>query len=233
MTRESLLDTIRRLIALGSSPNEHEARLATAKAAALMAQHNLAMVDVEAGGTASVRDYCEEAAAVYRGTVPMDVESICLLLKSHFFVMPIYVRDGGARKIMLFGDRSNVQVAVHVYTYLLRTFRQLARARRVSASDRSAYYVGVKDGFKEVLDEQRKRDFGGVRCTALVATGAAELHDAFRAHYGRTTNGRHRRLRGSYAAQEQGRQDGRSIKLHKAVDGHGRQSIASERKQLS
>ena len=44
--RADLLDSIRRLLALASSPNRHEARFAANKAAKLMSQHRIALADV-------------------------------------------------------------------------------------------------------------------------------------------------------------------------------------------
>lgn len=49
----AVIAKIQKLLALGSSPNEHEAALAISKAQALMEQHNLEMADITSAATAT------------------------------------------------------------------------------------------------------------------------------------------------------------------------------------
>ena len=46
MVDQNLLEKISKLLALTSSPNEHEAALAAEKAAELLAKHNLSVADL-------------------------------------------------------------------------------------------------------------------------------------------------------------------------------------------
>ena len=46
MVDQNLLEKISKLLALASSPNEHEAALAAEKAAELLAKHNLSVADL-------------------------------------------------------------------------------------------------------------------------------------------------------------------------------------------
>lgn len=221
MNRESLLDTVRRLIALGSSPNEHEARLATAKAAALMLEHNLAMADVNVEGAASGHDYCDEVACEYKRTVPADVKSVCSVLMEHFFVHCVTDRRGGDVKLKIFGDRSNVEVAKYVFTYLLRTFRRLAKENAIPTYGRPCYASGLARGFSDALKEQRDRDFGGVRCTALVAS-KKELTAAAQDFYDCKLRHGRRAIQRDTGHYSQGLEHGRSIDLRKGVAGNAR-----------
>lgn len=44
---EKIIERVRKLLALATSSNEHEAALAAAHAQRLLAEHNLAMADIE------------------------------------------------------------------------------------------------------------------------------------------------------------------------------------------
>jgi hypothetical protein len=212
---DRVLERIRKLLALASSDNRNEAELAMQKAHELMLRHN-----VEAPATRSfvVRQLGNPEK---RGT---RVEGAVLaLLAELFFVkvicVPVWVPRLGKRGTAyeITGTQPNVEMAEHVYEFLLATAERLWRAnrkdRRVrSGRDRLSYQMGVIGGFRDKLLAGRVT----LRETGLVWVGDGDLDRYHRARHPRiTTRTRTMRLDGAHAA---GREAGRTVVLHKPVD---------------
>ncbi|HEY5949305.1 MAG TPA: hypothetical protein VIV40_27615, partial [Kofleriaceae bacterium] len=144
------------------------------------------------------------------------------LLTEFFFVevirVPIFLpREGRhAHVYEVMGTHANVEMASHVFAFLLATADRLWRenrgdARVRSGRDRLSYQSGVIGGFREKLLAERKQLTG----TGLVWVGDGGLHDFYRARYPRIrTVRRSVRLSRAHAA---GREAGRNVVLHKPV----------------
>jgi hypothetical protein len=209
------LDKIRKLLALAGSENQHEAEIAMRRAHELMLRHNIEAAareqhyEVRHLGTPSLR----------ANTVEADIVG---LLGEFFFVevirIAIYLpREGRhAHVYEVMGTHANVEMAVHVFQFLLATADRLWRenrgdARVRSGRDRLSYQSGVIRGFREKLLAERK----DLRGTGLVWVGDGALHDFYRARYPRIrTVKRSVRLSRAHAA---GREAGRTVVLHKPV----------------
>jgi len=160
MDEASLFDTIRRLLALGSSRcNEHEAQAAMAKAYELCARYN---VDIAAARSASPIDDGWEEASGWTGdaTIPFHVKMAAQIVEIFFFVRLVRITHFQKRhrkkELTLFGRKENVAIGQYVLTYLIRTFWQLWKARRRPAKHRRPYFLGVAQGLAKRLHEQRK-----------------------------------------------------------------------------
>lgn len=214
---DRVLDRIRKLLALAGSDNRNEAELAMQKAHELMLRHN-----VDAPRTANGHRYVVRQLGnpEKRGT---RVEGAVLALLSElFFVkvilvpvwLPLHARRGTAYEIS--GTRANVDMAEHVYGFLLATADRLWRENRGDARvrngrDRLSYQMGVIGGFRDKLLADRIT----LQETGLVWVGDADLDRHHRARHPRvTTRKRTMRLDGAHAA---GREAGRSVVLHKPV----------------
>lgn len=215
---DRVLDRIRKLLALAGSPNQHEAEQAMRKAHELMLRHNIDSVG--ASPDYEVRTLGDPRK---RGT---RVEGdIVALLAEYFFVrvirvsvyLPLTGTSGGVYEIC--GTLPNVEMAAHVYAFLLATAERLwcenrndARVR--SGRDRLAYQSGVIRGFREKLGAERVE----LRGTGLVWRGDRRLDDYYHARHPRiVTRRRSARVSGAHAA---GREAGRTVVLHKPVE-HG------------
>lgn len=232
-TREDLIDTIQRLLALSGSPNEHEARAALAKAQELMLRHQLSMSDVEREEV-SRGGYTEEP--IWDGRrAPMEMEFVVSIL-TRFFCVCAY-REGqripGRRRkpsrriewtVRIFGRPDQVAVARHVYVYLSRTFRRLwdgykRDLRRYTYSDARTYCAGLYDGLAARLlvdGAVQLAESDGENALAVVGR---DLVEAFRAGPGaglkprRTTP-----IRGSEPVFEAGYRDGSRIELRRPLE---------------
>lgn len=174
-TRESLLDTIQRLLALGScskNPNQHEAAAAVAKAHELMERYNIAAVDL---GQAEGRQFAEKVAwHVESRNLPFRVLSLATLLERHWHVrcMIRHAHGYGDRysQVILFGSEENTQIARYVLVYLLRTAERLWKEHRQThgarRGDSDAFYEGLVAGFHRKL-EASKLNFCGSDRRAL------------------------------------------------------------------
>jgi len=215
---DRVLDRIRKLLALAGSPNQHEAEIAMRKAHELMLRHNIEETATRADRSYEVRHLGDPAR---RGTrVDSDVAG---LLSEFFFVkvirVPVYLpRLGRSGKVYeIAGTRANVEMASHVYAFLLATAERLWNDNRHDARvrngrDRLAYQSGVVGGFREKLLFERK----DLNQTGLVWVGDGELDGFYHARHPRITTRSHRvRINGAHAA---GREAGRTVVLHKPVE---------------
>jgi hypothetical protein len=218
---DRVLDRIRKLLALAGSPNQHEAEIAMRKAHELMLRHN-----VEVAATRVQRSYeVRHLGDPHRRSTRVESE-IAALLSELFFVkvirVPVYLPLTGKSGLVyeIAGTHANVEMASHVWAFLLATAERLwaenrhdARVR--SGRDRLIYQSGVIGGFRDKLLAERT----GLRETGLVWVGDRDLDRFYRARHPHMTTRRHHvRINGAHAA---GREAGRTVVLHKPVERGG------------
>jgi len=215
---DRVLDRIRKLLALAGSSNQHEAEIAMRKAHELMLRHNVEAAAARGERSFEVRHLGDPLRRATR--VEADIVS---LLSQFFFVkvirVPVYLPLHGRRGLIyeILGTRANVEMASHVYAFLLATAERLWQEnrgdRRVrSGRDRLQYQSGVVRGFHEKLAAERTE----LRGTGLVWVCDAKLDEAYHARHPRITTAR-RRVRVS-SAHAAGREAGRTVVLHKPVE---------------
>jgi hypothetical protein len=215
---ERVLDRIRKLLALAGSPNQHEAEIAMRKAHELMLRHNVEVAAARVERSYEVRHLGDPHRRRTR------VESdLAALLSELFFVkvirVPIYLPQRGKSGIVyeIAGTHANVEMACHVYAFLLATAERLwaenrhdARVR--SGRDRLIYQSGVIRGFRDKLLAERT----GLQQTGLVWVGDRDLERFYHARHPHITHRRsHVRINGAHSA---GREAGRTVVLHKPVE---------------
>ncbi len=212
-----VLDRIRKLLALAASANQHEAEAAMRRAHELMLRHN-----IETAGAAHRAGYDVRHVGDPRKRRDRVESAIAGLLAEFFFVkviqIPVYLPLLGKRgsSYELAGTPANLEMAVHVYEFLLGTAERLwlanwTDARIRNGRDRLAYQAGVIGGFRDKLVAER----AALRGTGLVWIGDADLDTFYRDRHPRITTRRARvRVNGAHAA---GREAGRKVVLHKPV----------------
>lgn len=215
---ERALDRIRKLLALAGSPNQHEAEMAMRKAHELMLRHNIEDARARSEHAYEVRHLGNPAKRSNR----VEAE-IAGLLAEYFFVrviqIPVYLplagKRGGVYEIA--GTRANVEMAEHVYAFLLGTAERLWRDNRTdervrSGRDRLSYQAGVINGFREKLRAERTE----LKGTGLVWRGDTGLEEFYHARHPRIEHRRRRvRIDSAHAA---GREAGRTVVLHRPVE---------------
>jgi len=214
---ERALDRIRKLLALAGSPNQHEAETAMRRAHELMLRHNIEQAQTKEARAYEVRHLGDP----HRRGTRVEAE-IAGILSESFFVkvirIPVYLPLAGksGQVYEIAGTHANVEMAAHVYAFLLATAERLWRenrgdARVRSGRDRMAYQAGVIGGFREKLVSERRE----LRGTGLVWVGDKSLDAYYHARHPRIEH-RSRRVRvnGAHAA---GREAGRTVVLHRPV----------------
>ena len=93
MTRERIIERVRKLLALSNSSNEHEAALAAAHAQRLLAEHNLAMSELELQAEGA-----GEAELVVAKTVAKWLSSLFATVANAFDCFPIVTTNQDNRK---------------------------------------------------------------------------------------------------------------------------------------
>lgn len=177
MVDDKLIERVKKLLALATSSNPHEAAAALAKAQALMAEHNISIGKLAASelGDAKVdskssvgspKDYevhlCSAIASAFG----------CRLLstKGDSWVYKATGGRGGWTSFTFIGTKSGVQVAEHVAIVMLRKLRQ-ARAEFVKttaskSAAADAFCLGWAEGVRK-----------HVAALAIDATVAAAIND--------------------------------------------------------
>jgi hypothetical protein len=215
-----VLRRIRKLLALAQSPNEHEARLAAARAQRLMLEHNLA--GLEEGRPQPYR--CRQLGPVKRRFQAHE-KIVGGLLAEHYFVRCIWMNGFDVRRGMpgryleICGTPENLDMAAWVYDFLLATGEGLwaehKRAHGIRGDgERRRFLAGVVVGFGEQLRDQDRLN----QEEGLIWLGDPGLQDFVGTRHPRLRRGRGPMIRGT-DAWHQGKAAGRGIVMRKPVAG--------------
>jgi hypothetical protein len=214
---DRVLDRIRKLLALAGSSNQHEAETAMRKAHELMLRHNIETVR---GREHAAYEVDHLGDPTKRGNRVED--GVMALLAEYFFVkvirIPVYLPRLGRRGQVfeISGTHANLEMAKHVYHFLLATAERLWQDNRhdtrvASGRDRLAFQAGVITGFFDKLRDERK----DLKATGLVWVGDSQLDAFYHLRHPRIVTRRSSVRRSS--AHEAGREAGRTIVLHRPV----------------
>ncbi len=163
----SVAAKIKKLLALGTSPNEHEAKTAMLKAQELMVRHNLSMKDVEIEEqqqqdvTVGVSNHTYTQAK----WKPALANVIANNFRCHSIGRQVQYR-GSATRICFVGLEDDVDIAMAVYSYAMhfitkesgRLKRQFYKHQGSAKGIEMSYAFGFVRGLKEQYDEQVQSD---------------------------------------------------------------------------
>jgi hypothetical protein len=220
MNHESLLDMIRRLLALSGSPNEHEAAAAMAKAQQLLLEHGLSMEEIAASGS---DDRWEESEVWQGGRAGQEASFINEVLILFFFVKIIWRRDRFLKRtsLLFFGRPQHVAVARYVFAYLQRVYRQLwtdyGRRSSLGREARGAFFLGLSKGICHRLHRERQPETAGASTVGALVVVERELQTAFDRRKGNMPKQRQRPISPCEAAEAQGIILGQRIGIPAAV----------------
>ena len=226
---DAILRRIRRLLALAGSTNEHEARIAAAKAHQLMLKYNIDRV--EGGGREA---YTYRRLGKGYASIPHERHLIAGILRGYYFVQTIWVREYDVRRcrwenrLEVLGTEENVALAEHVHDFLSaqseRLWREeLARHRDDSFAymingpftrkERKEFFAGLIGALDSTLGEQ-SQTLGEER--GLIWVGDPRLKEYYHRRYPYrdtcTTS-----EAGVSRAWLQGNEAGRGLKIHKPI----------------
>lgn len=209
---------ITRLLALATSPNQHEAEAAAAAAQRLMLKYNIEHVR-----EITEKSYLFRHLGEPTGRVTEAERTLAQLLGKHYFVdviwVPVYRPVEGKRGSVLevCGTAENLAVAEYVHGFLTRTAVELWRAHCQahalrSNRDRRTFQAGVMAGFSAKLAEQAKES----REAGLVWVKDGKLGLFLRQRHPHIRHVRHAGSRRN-EAYAHGREAGGRIVIHRGV----------------
>jgi hypothetical protein len=217
-TETRVIERVARLLALAQSSNRHEAEAAMAAAQKLMLKYNM-----DACATRTDRSYGFRHLGTPSGRINEHERVLAIILNKHFFVeviwVPVYrpleAKSGSVLEVC--GTPENLEMADYVYSFLVHTADRLwdehKRANALGANrDRRVYLAGVMSGFLEKLDQHSRHH----RQAGLVWVKDGKLNGYYRKRHPYIRNARYFGRRRT-EAYDHGKQAGRGIVLHRAV----------------
>lgn len=234
---DDILSKVRKILALTTSPNQHEAEAAMAMAQDMMIRHNLTIKDLD--GQPAV-GYIEKVAETKRSTGP-EAKYIFGILEKYFFVK-VYshnvpgkprkdkwgqVRSTVDAQLTLVGTPENVEVALYIFHYLKGTFRRLFTGymdtyfgRASEHMLRKSFYIGLRKGLGEKLDTERYK----VEQELAMVLVADEALIRYMEDKG-LTGGRSRRTSYYADAHSSGLEQGRNIQINPGIGTRANQTL--------
>jgi len=219
MTRARVIEKVRKLLALSTSSNQHEAALAAAHAQRLLAEHNLTMSELEVREEGAGEVILEVAK-----TVPKWLSALFATVANGFDCFPIVTSTESCSRLRFIGVGEDPAVACCTLQYLMQELRRLAttylRASeaaqgRLSASDRqrvrSSYLLGGVQGVRQALAAQKAQT--PTTSTALVPVKDALIKQYREQQIGAVRMQRSRRSTVLAAAFQQGKSDGAALQI--------------------
>jgi hypothetical protein len=217
---EKIIDKIRKLLALATSSNEHEAALAASHAQRLLSEHNLAMADIETEIKPQSADRIETSVSK---TLPKWVRHLSAGVSSAFDCQAIHHPSTG--KMTFIGVGVDVQIAAYTFAYLDRTVRKICSSymknhvndaipNRHRELMRQSYYLGAVSTITSRLREQKIRT--PITPGALVPIKEGLIKKAM-FEMGPTRTVRSRKSYINSHAYTKGQQDGSNVGIHKGI----------------
>lgn len=222
MEKTPIIEKIKKLLALASSSNEHEAALAAGHVQRLLAEHNLAMADIEASRKPDKADRVETAVSK---TLPKWLRHLSAGVSSAFDCQAVHHPATGMMTFI--GVGADVQIAAYTFTYLDRTVRKLCGsymkqhvspglANRHRELLRHSYYLGAVSTITGRLREQKI--VTPVTTGALVPVKEALIRQAMQ-EVGPIRTMHSRRSYISSDAYSRGQTDGKGVGIHHGITG--------------
>lgn len=144
---ETVIRRVKKLLALASSDNPHEAELAALKANQMLLLHNIRMLGA-AGLDDGDRIYMKRVIEASRNSAKL--MAIGRILES-FLVSPVFSHGEGLVYLEVTGEQANVEIAEHVASYLDRTLETMWKQARMKGMagmrDKNSFMTGVAEGY--------------------------------------------------------------------------------------
>lgn len=215
---ENIVEKIQKLIALGQSPNENEAKLAIANANKLLIKYNLTLTDVETK---------EEGVTQFSIDVGKRVpqwKSILLkgICTTNF--CDVIVSRSNYASFLIIGRTHNTKVAFELYLYLIEAVESWAKENGGKGmSAKNSYKIGMTMGLCDRLQQiQHEATNHGIEETTAVVIydlykkSQLENRDYMNSNFNlKKTTARPKISNG--AEYNKGRQDSNKISLNKQL----------------
>ena len=219
------IDTIKKLFALGQSPNESEASLAIAKAHQLLVKYNLDIASIQTEETNIISEEFSKTSrqAPWKTILLQNIVEVnfCGIYKSVQYSTKGSIRQAKVYTTKIVGKKHNIVAAVAMAEYLFEAIDRLADEIKGTGQGRSfvaSYKSGVADNLSSRLYAMIKRDKAeGSESKELVVSSKADIDNFFK-----TLDLKTKKVKQSVSDSEaygHGRQDGDRIRLNQQLRG--------------
>ncbi len=228
MEKQFMLEKIKKLLALATSPNEHEAALAMEKASELLAKHNLSMADMQNDSNTDPKLFIVNKEMGKR--VPKWIQ-IMYLSVSRVFDCELLVEKHYNRMqtYMIIGQKDDIEMTKHFCKYFIQTIPQIAKQTTIEKNWDIPRYLNTKEkndfiyGATITIINRLKKMYAKMsetKCTALVLANKKKIVSDYIANNFRTKtsaiNGKQRISREAYMA---GVSAGNNMPIHTPIKG--------------
>jgi len=232
MTHEQIVARVQKLLALATSPNEHEAASAAAKAHALLAEHNLSLSEVASSNSDTDTPVGTVESTTVHGT-PYERRMWSQVAKLNFCSY-FYTRTYKGKILHnVVGNQANSLVACAMATYLMDTVLRLSKEARAERDEsmrwRDAFRKGCADTITHRIMERIKELRSGEDATKSISNpgNLPALYDdqnkAVQAYLAKNhpnlTTAKSREGRADASAYRSGSQAGSTVSLNQQVGG--------------
>lgn len=161
----NLLAKVRKLLALATSSNEHEALLAMNKVRELYAKYNIDQNALYGAQRSSERGFVHLILCHGKKRIEAHQDKTVGILVGHFFVKAVFGHQFDPssgrthRAIEIVGTRENVLMAEYVYHFLLQQTELLLSelkqksGGKISRVQANSFRLGVLEGFRKKLEK--------------------------------------------------------------------------------
>ena len=220
MSRDKIIDRVRKLLALAKSSNEHEAALAAAHAQKLLSEHNLAMSELEVKEAGAGKEMFD----LGRKTLDKWVFQLASVVASAFDCRVVATSGGdGTAKVSFIGCGEDPAVSGYTFQYLVKEMERLVKSflALVDAGDRAvhrrSWLLGAVRGVQEQLRKQKIDT--PVTTTALVPVKDALIRTYIEEHFNKAKVRRTRRSSIYGSSYNAGKETGKSMAIRRGVSG--------------
>jgi hypothetical protein len=197
MANGNIVEKLRKVLALTSSPIEGEAQAAAATLARLLAEYNIEMSDLEAAGVVAKPSIEEGGHDLGNAAFAWKLE-LADMLADHYFCVSL--TDRTTKKVKFAGRPENVKSLQMLYAWLINQTATIAREDRRKHFAETGEHIdplrwqlgfgkGAVARLAERLQERREREASEAG-SALMLHHTAEVSDYLEEKYGFRKDGR-------------------------------------------
>ncbi len=213
---QAVIEKVKKLLALASSTNEHEAELATIKANQLILRYHLDRAELK-----TERELC--VVTVMEATKKNTLMVAIYEILTHFLVRPMLYYGQGQVRLEAVGSREQTELALYIADFLKIELETLWKTNSKQHGlkglrAKNSFFMGVAKGFAEKLHDTRKNHTEAEsRALIKIETEALSLMREFMGEMSQSFSGQVI----DNQAMESGRREGRNLSITPAVKSSG------------
>lgn len=214
--KEKIVDKIRKLLALSTSSNEHEAALALENANKLLLKYNLEMSDIDE--QVNLNGIVEDVVAESGRIMTWKLQLITSLLDLNNCKIIISSVIGAEKKLKAIGRKCNIEVSMAMYDYVTQTMERKLKKEHVvnKFSFRIGFASAIRQKVNEILENRNKANIDP-RCTALVIQEKALVRSFIKDKYKNLRASNSRCSVGDAGSYYSGMNAGSSVSLNSQI----------------